>query len=99
MYDINNIPNGILDDNESRNKEIIDILQLQEDSIFKDSLIEIITIYNENKIDTITAYQYINSVLGRYYYCVTMPKEDEELRRKRENKSLHIYYFLILFSF
>ena len=45
MYDINNIPNGILDDNESRNKEIIDILQLQEDSIFTDSLIEIITAY------------------------------------------------------
>lgn len=87
MYDISNIPDGIFDDNESRNKEIIDILQLQEDSIFKDSLIEIITIYNENKIDTITAYQYINSVLGRYYYCVTMPKEDEELRRKRKNKS------------
>lgn len=87
MYDINNIPNGILDDNKSRNKEIIDILQLQEDSIFTDSLIEIITAYAENKIDTITAYQYINSVLGRYYYCVTMPKEDEELRRKRKNKS------------
>ena len=87
MYDINNIPNGILDDNESRNKEIIDILQLKEDSIFTDSLIEIITAYKENKIDTITAYQYINSVLGRYYYCVTMPKEDEELRQKRKNKS------------
>lgn len=87
MYDINNIPNGILDDNEGRNKEIIDILQLQEDSIFTDSLIEIITAYKENKIDTITAYQYINSILGRYYYCVTMPKEDEELRQKRRNKS------------
>lgn len=87
MYDINNIPNGILDDNKSRNKEIIDILQLQEDSIFTDSLIEIITAYAENKIDTITAYQYINSVLGRYYYCVTMPKEDEELRQKRKKKS------------
>lgn len=92
MYDINNIPNGILDDNESRNKEIIDILQLKEDSIFTDSLIEIITAYKENKIDTITAYQYINSILGRYYYCVTMPKEDEELRRKRENKSLVSIY-------
>lgn len=87
MYDINNIPNGIFDDNESRNKEIIDILQLQEDSIFTDSLIEIITAYKENKIDTTTAYQYINSILGRYYYCVTMPKEDEELRQKRRNKS------------
>ena len=87
MYDINNIPNGILDDDESRNKEIIDILQLQEDSIFTDSLIEIITAYKENKIDTITAYQYINSILGRYYYCVTMPKEDEEIKQNRKNKS------------
>ena len=43
--------------------------------------------YKENKIDTITAYQYINSILGRYYYCVTMPKEDEEIRQKRKNKS------------
>lgn len=85
---INNIPNGIFDDNQSRNKEIIDILCLQDNNIYTKSLQEIITAYDKQQIDTITAYQYINAVLGTYYQNVTIPKEDEELRQKRQkNKS------------
>lgn len=86
MYNINNIPNGVFDNNDNRSKEIINILCLQDNNIYTKLLQEIIAAYDKQQIDTITAYQYINAVIGTYYQNVVIPKEDEQLRQQRQQR-------------